>query len=257
MSLPRTLFACALAAGAGTAQAFSCAPTQSDECRLELSTLTIVFDAGIYNFDGDSQLNGSDGYVVGYTVGAGQFPDLDAVDSNGGTRVGFSFDPGMYGQVGGSGFSGDHEAFAYFTFNNLQFIPKPGYRLDGVEFTVAGSFSRVGNGYVALGVPGAVQFNGDQFTGSHLFDTFSLQQQYMAYFSANASYEEGEDGTAASYGTASAAFDFASLVAHVSAVPEPQVSALWLLGGLGVAGAVRMRGQRGGRRDEAAPAAAT
>ena len=224
------------------AQAFSCAPTGNLECRLELSTLSIVFDAGVYNFNGDSQFNGSDGSVTGYTAGAGQFPELIAVDSAGGMRAGFSFAPNMAAGVGGSGISGNHEATASFSFDNLQFIARPGYRVDGVEFSVSGYRSQVGNGWAWIGVPGIPVYNGDQFSASHVYapDTAS----YAASFGASATYLEGEDGTAAAYGTASVAFTAAGLVARVSAVPEPPAWCLWLPAGalLATAGWRRRRG---------------
>jgi len=245
MTRRHLLLALALIAS-GSAQAFSCAPTDNQECRLELSKVSIVFDSGVYNFDGDSQFIGSDGYVQGFTVGAGQFPDLAPVDANGGLRAGFSFNPGMVGQVGGSGFSGDHEAFASFGFYGLQFIARPGYQVDAVEFSVAGGRTQVGNGYVALNLPGGPQFTGDLFKSQALFAPGT--PQFGAYFSANASYEEGEDGIPASYGKASAFFDAVSLVAHVSAIPEPGTAALWLLGGLVVAMAVGKRTPRSARR---------
>ena len=230
MTPRHTLLAIALAASS-SAQAFSCAPTGNAECRLELSTITIVFDAGIYNFDGDSQFNGSDGYVQGYTVGAGQFPDLTPIDTHGGLHVGFSFAPGMVGVVGGSGFNGTHEAFASFSFNGLQFIAKPGFQVDAVAFSVHGGLTQVGNGHVGLLIPGVPQFVGDQFTARDLYAPGT--PQFIAAFSASASYQEGEDGTAVSYGTASAFFDSASIIAQVRAIPlsEPAGWSIWLLGG--------------------------
>jgi hypothetical protein len=220
----------ALLAHAG-AHALSCGADEGDPCLLELSTVTIVFSQGIYSFDGDSQLIGSDGYVNGYTAGSGQFPELTSLDTDGGLRAGFSLAPAMVGQVGGSGIEGSHEAFAYFTFSGLQFVAKPGYRIDGVELSASGSRATAGDGYVALLVPGVPIFDGDRFSGSAVLDPFSAQS-FSAGFSANAYYEEGDDGTAAAYGTARASIDAASVVVHLSAVPEPASVALWLLGGM-------------------------
>jgi hypothetical protein len=220
------------------AQAFSCAPTEGQECRLELSTVTIVFDSGIYNFNGESQFIGSDGYVTGYTVGSGEFPELSVVDTNDGQRAGFSFAPPMSGQVGGSGIAGYHEASASFAFSALQFVARPGYRVDGVELSVSGSRTLVGNGYVALTVPGIPAFVGDQFTGTAILDPFSAQN-FAGGFLASTYYEEGDGGTATQYGTASVALTAASLIVHVSAVPEPATTLLWLLGGLGLAAVQR------------------
>lgn len=237
MNLQHALIALALTAS-GSAQAFSCAPTGTQECRLELSTVTIVFDSGVLNFDGDSQFNGTDGYVVGYTIGSGQFPNLDTVDTGGGRRAGFSFNPGMYGQVGGSGFEGSHEAFASFGFTGLQFIAKPGFKVDEVEFTVTGGFTQVGNGHVALQVQGPLQITGDLFSAQSLYAPGT--GDYAAWLSASAHYEEGDDGGANAYGTASAFFDSASIVARVSPVPLPG-AVLSMLSGLGTLAIVTSR----------------
>jgi len=223
-----------------SAQAFSCAPTGHLECRLELSTVTVVFDAGVMNFDGDSQTNGPDAFIAGYTVGAGQFPDLTPLDLAGGTRAGFSFDPGMYGAVGGSGFNGYFEASASFLFTGLRFEARPGFAVTGVEFTVAGARDAVGTGYVALNLPTAPLFTGSEFVAGRMYGN---TEDLGASFYMSASYLEGEDGTAASYGTASARFSLASVVAHVTAVPEPATAWLLLAGGVGIAAAQRRRGR--------------
>lgn len=216
-------------AASGAAQAFSCAPTGNAECRLELGTVTIVFESGVYNFDGDTQFNGSDGYATGYTVGAGQFPELEPLEAHGGLSAGFAFVPGMAAWVGGSGFEGTHEAFVYYSFSAMQFIPRPGYRLDGVELTVTGALTKAGNGYVGLYLPISPVFSGDSFTMRHVYGPET--RDFFAGFFATASYMEGDDGTAADYGTASASFSWTSLVAHVSAVPEPGTASLWLRSG--------------------------
>lgn len=225
------------------AHAFSCAPTGGQECRLDLSTATIVFDSGVYSFGGDSQFIGSDGGVSGYTAGSGEFPELTVVDTNGGQRVGFSFAPPMAGQVGGSGIAGYHEASANFAFSALQFIPHPGYRIDGIELSISGSRTVVGNGYVALTVPGIPVFTGDEFTGTGVLDPFSAQN-FGGGFLASAYYEEGDDGTANQYGTASVAFNAASLIVLVSAVPETGSAGLLALG-LGVVGCLVTRRRTG------------
>jgi len=230
----RFLLAALLFTAHASAQAFSCAPTGGDECRLELSTVTIVFDAGVYNFNGETQFIGTDGYVNGYTTGSGDFPELTPIDTNGGLRAGFGFAPPMYGQVGGSGFEGYHEASASFLFVGMAFVAKPGFQVDGVELTVTGTRTSAGNGYVGLTVPGIPTFDGDQFTGSAVLDPFSAQA-FGAGFTINAYYEEGEDGGAAAFGTASAALTSARLLVHVSAVPEASAYAL-MLAGLGLVG---------------------
>lgn len=237
MKLHHWLFAagCALAS---TAHAFSCAPTGSDPCTLELSTATVVFDQGTSNFFGETQASGSDAFVGGYAPG--DFPELTAIDTQKGTRVGFSFTPNMYAQVGGSGFQGFHEASASFTFDNLVFAPRAGYYLTGVEFTVKGARGQVGNGQAPIAVPGIPVQDGDNFTSSDVWHPF--QKTFTAALAANAFYQEGPDGTAAEYGTAFARFDYVSIVAHIAAVPEPDST--WLL----LAGAAALGGFRHRKR---------
>lgn len=225
------------------AHAFSCAPTDNQACRLELPALTVLFDAGIYNFDGDSQLSGSDGYVVGYTVGSGEFPDLTPVSTA--QRAGFSFVPTMLAEVGGSGIDGTHEASASFAFSALQFIAKPGWRIDAIEFEVDGTRRSAGNGTVALNLPGPAVATGAQaFTSRGVFAPGS--GNFAASFGVGADYLEGEDGGAASFGTAGASFTEVRLLAQVSAVPEPAALALWLLGAAALGVSLR-RSQRATR----------
>jgi hypothetical protein len=99
------------------------------------------------------------------------------------------------------------------------------------------------DGHVGLLLPGVPQFVGDQFTAEGLLAPGT--PQFIAAFTVSASYEEGEDGTVASYGTASAFFNSASIVAQVSAIalPEPAGFSLWLLGGFALAAAQRPRVQ--------------
>ena len=222
------------------ALAFNCTPTEGEECIFSQGPLVVVFEAGQYSFDGDSQLNGIDGLVGGYTAGTHEFPDLTPVDL-GGNRYGFEFSTPMFGSVGGSGFSGDHEASANFRFEYLRFEAAPGWRIDSLELGVTGERRAVGVASVALNVPGAFQFTGDAFT---TFGILPLESTgFGAGFSAWTTYEEDGDGGAASFGTAYARFDNVRLVAQLSPVPEPATALLWLMGAalLGV----RMRCGRG------------
>lgn len=227
-----------LALTAPATHAFTCTPTEGDECRLALGPLTVVFEAGQYSFDGDSQLNGSDGYVTGYTVGTFEFPALTPLDLGGG-RFGFSFSPPMSGAVGGSGIEGEHEASASFRFDSLRFEAAPGFRLDDLIFTVTGERRSNGVAGVALNLPGTPVFQGDAFSASGSLPLGSTG--FGAGFSAWTVYEEDGEGGAASYGTAFAMFHGVSLVAQVSAVPEPSAWALWAVGVVGAAGLTRRR----------------
>ncbi|WP_157039823.1 hypothetical protein [Aquincola tertiaricarbonis] len=223
------------------ANAFSCAPTETQECRLELSTVTVRWDNGIDNFIVDTQYNGTDGYVYGYSSSA-DFPNLTAVDIAGGTRAGFSFVPNMVGQVGGSGINGYHEGSASFLFKRMEFIAKSGFKVDAIEFTITGNRSQVGNGYAAIGVPGVPEFTGDSFVATALWTP--NQTTFGGFISVSAFYQEGEDGTAADYGTAFASLDSVRIVAYVSAVPEPAQAYLMLAGALLLVAARRAQSQQ-------------
>lgn len=213
---------------------FSCVPTDTYECRLDLSRLTIVFGSGVNNYQSDGQLNGLDGWVAFDST----FPTLTPVDESGGLRAGFQFVPVLAGQVGGSGWSGTHEAMAFLRFDQLAFVPRPGWRVDAVEFSTRGERGSAGNGSVALGLPGAPVFDGSGFSASGLFAPQTVTWQ--VWFSALAEYEEGDDGDAVSYGTAWASFSSFRLVAHLSPVPEAPALALWL-GGAGLLALARVR----------------
>ena len=241
--MPAAVLVGLLTLAAPATHAFTCTPTEGDECRLVLGPLTVVFEAGQFSFDGDSQLNGSDGYVTGYTVGTYEFPDLTPLDLGAG-RFGFGFLPPMSGAVGGSGFEGEHEASASFRFESLRFEVAPGFRLDDLVFTVTGERRSSGVAGVALNLPGTPVFQGDAFTASGALPLGSTG--FGAGFSAWTVYEEDGEGGAASYGTVYARFDSVSLVAQVSAVPEPSAWALWAVGVVGAAGlAHRRRGVDG------------
>jgi hypothetical protein len=232
-----TLLLCALAMPA-TSQAFNCTPTEGEACTFSHGSLVVVFEAGQYSFDGDSQLNGVDGQVDGYTVGTHEFPDLWPLDLGAG-RLGFEFVTPMFGSVGGSGFVGEHEASASFRFDDLRFEAAPGWRIDDLALSVTGERRTVGFANVALNLPGPPQFSGSLFTATGRLPVGSTG--FGAGFSAWTTYEEDGEGGAASYGTAYARFDNVRLVAQISPVPEPASLLLGLVGGAAVIGWCRRR----------------
>lgn len=218
--------------------AFNCAPTEGEECRLTIGPLTIAFLDGVYSFDGDSQLNGQDGYVTGYTVGTHQFPDLTPLDLGQG-RLGFEFAPGMAGAVGGSGFAGEHEASATFAFTRIRLEPAPGWQVMGQELSITGERRTVGNGIVVLNLHGTPSFDGDRFVS--LGSAPADNDGFGAGFSTWTVYEEDGDGGAASYGTAYARFDSVRFMVQLAPVDEPATGWMALAGVLALA--ARLRGR--------------
>jgi hypothetical protein len=139
----------------------------------------------------------------------------------------------MEGAVGGSGFVGEHEAFAWFAFTNLRFEAAPGWRVDGLEMTIAGERRVVGQASVALNVHATPIFDGDSFTA--LGSAPADNNGFDASFSAWTVYEEDGEGGAVSYGTAYLRFDSVKVMALMSPVPEPAPWLLTLVGALGLA----------------------
>lgn len=212
------------------AVAAACAPS-SDPCTVDLGNATVTFGQGSGSYFADAMLTmGSDG---SYGANTDLFSTFAIVHQSGGD--GFSFAPQVYGAVGGSGMNGFHEVMGYFRFIDMTFAAKPGYQLDGVQMTVTGTQNFFGDASATVSVPVAAISNGSNFSFSGAIDASNAYLQ--ADFIINASYLEGPNGTALSYGTASASFDSATFIARVSAVPEPSH---WAMLGLG-AGLILLR----------------
>lgn len=197
-----------------------CRTGDAAPCTLAFGALRANFMQGQYGFDGDSQQSGQDSWVTGYTVGTYDFPNLFPLETPG--SHGFWFAPGMAGSVGGSGFSGDHQAEASFEFADLVFVAAPGWKIDSLRMTITGERQSFGDATTNLSLPGlTVEFNGDDFIASGLLPHYI--PHYRAGFNLSTSYEEGEDGTAAVYGTARAQIDRVSIQAQMTrlTIPEP------------------------------------
>lgn len=69
----------------------------------------------------------------------------------------------------------------------------------------------------------------------------SFQTTFSAFLDANAFYQQGDDGTAAAYGTAFARFDEVRIVAHIAAVPEASTVLLFAWGALIITAVARAR----------------
>lgn len=228
--------ALAVAAGTGWAAPGSC-DGSSDACSFDLGRVTVTLAQGAASYAaGAGFLSGEDGDAV---FQPSLFPTL-SLHSAGATE-GFSFLPGLQLRVGGSGRNGYHELQGWFEFSGLGFQAKPGWRLDALRLEVTGSRNVVGDASWYYSLPFALQADGERLAGSGAInpDDASLR----AELTVNAAYLEGEDGTAVSYGYATAGFDSARFVATVSAVPEPQTLLLWL-GGAGLLWAWQARVRR-------------
>ncbi|WP_046113944.1 hypothetical protein [Aquincola tertiaricarbonis] len=210
----------------------------SDPCSFDLGRVMVTLAQGAASYAAGAEfLNGEDG---DYVFQPNLFSML-ALTSAGATE-GFSFVPGLQLRVGGSGRNGYHELRGWFEFSGLSFQAKPGWRLDGLQLQVIGSRNVVGDASWSYGLPFALQFNGDSFAGSGAINPDDAAVR--AELTINAAYLEGEDGTAVSYGYATAGFESARFVATVSAVPEPGAVALWL-GGAALLGAWGRRARPG------------
>lgn len=195
-------------------------------CMLAFGPLRARFAESRFAFDGDSQQSGADAWVTGYTVGTYDFPPLYTLDPPG--AYGFWFAPGMAGAVGGSGFSGEHMVDASFTFSGLTFLPEPGWTIDTLTMTITGKRYAFGDATALLTLPGlSITYAGEDFTASGLLPTDIAH--FRTGFSLWTSYEEGEDGTAAVYGTARAQFDRVSVEARMTRLTIPEPGSLALL----------------------------
>jgi hypothetical protein len=232
--------ACLLLASALPAAAAVC-DGSANPCTLDLGKVGVEFPQGAFSYAADALMtNGSDGYA-GFA--SGFLPTLAEIHGAG--TDGFSFNPQIVGNVGGSGINGVHEVQAFFEFNDIAFLAQPGYKIDQIDFIVSGSSGRVGDSSVDIVLPGPLVFNGEAFTSTAVLGAATTK--FRGEFTINAVYVDGGADPPPFYGTANASFDKVSLVAHVSAVPEPQHAAL-LLAGLLVLGAAGPRLLRAGAR---------
>ncbi len=204
----------------------TCISSGSDPCTLKFGALSVNFAQGQYSFDGDSQQSGQDSWVTGYTVGTYSFPDMypqETPDSHG-----FSFAPAMAGQVGGSGFSGDHQVEAFFELFDVTFQAEPGWAIESLLMTITGKRRFFGDAYANLLLPNlTVIFSGEDFSA-----TGYLPQQlphFRAGFSLWTAYEEDDDGNAAVYGNAAAQLDRVSIQAQMKQLTVPEPSSPMLL----------------------------
>lgn len=198
----------------------------SDPCSVDLGRVTASFAAGAATYFAEAVVtNGSDASV---SPGPQSLPPLLITHATG--SDGFSIQPQVYTYVGGSGIQGLHEVVATLQFTGLSFTADPGYQISGVQAVIKGSFSLVGNGYGSLYVPAAVQWNDTNFSATLALDPTAAD--FFIGFNVSASYLEGDDGTAASYGAGSASFDSVAFIVNVTAapVPEPASAALLAVG---------------------------
>lgn len=198
----------------------------SDPCTIDLGRASASFAAGAASYFAEAVV------VSGSDMSLSANPQLLSVTqiSHGGGSDSFIVNPQIYAYVGGSGVQGLHEASATLQFTGLSFAADPGYRITSIQAIAKGSFALVGNGYGGLLVPGVPQWGvPPSFTATWSVDPANAD--VTLGFSAAASYLEGDDGTAASYGTASGSIDSLEFVVNVSPVPEVPPTALLALGG--------------------------
>ena len=219
----------------GASAAWAACDGSSDPCSIDLGRATAHFSTGAASYFAEMlPVNGSD-----FSMGAHPsfLPTLEVRE--GADADGFVFAPGIYASVGGSGIQGLHEVAANMQFAGLSFTADAGYQIVGVQAVLKGSYVLVDNGYGSLNVPAALQWDGQNFTATLSLDP--AEANLSLGFSIAAGYIEGEDGTAISYGTASATFDSLEFLVAVTPVPEPASALLWAGGAAGLAGLGRWR----------------
>ena len=222
------LLACATSSHA----ALTC-PNASGPCTIDLSTVTVTFGQGLSSFHAEAE---SDSW---YAEAPSAMPPLNEVDTTG--RAGFAFNPGVESHGMGTGSSSGWMS-GQFDFTDLVFTAKAGYKIDSIEFNVAGYRSTSGVASLSLELPAAPTFSGDNFTSAALLNGNTTA--FHAGFVGDVAYSIDDYGNAYDYGVADVAFSSASIVAHVSAVPEPETVAL-LLAGLPLLAVARRRSRRG------------
>lgn len=207
-----------------------------DPCTMDLGRVLAVLDQGDAGYHAESWMpEGWDGY---HNADAAFRPSLK-VEAGPGSD-GFSWRPGLYGYVGGSGLAGHHMVEATFTFQGLSFQAKPGWRLQRLEFVLTGTASSSGNGSIEAWLPGTVADLGQgTWRAAGVLNPADAGTSRYG-FRIGASYLPGDDGGGASDGAASMVIDSARFMAHVTAVPEPAAAAS-LLAGLGLLAATRRR----------------
>jgi hypothetical protein len=225
LSLTALLLSCGLQFVATAATAAPC-DGSSDPCSIDLGRATANFATGAASYYAEAVLlNGTDAY---YGVNPQFLPTVQLTHSAG--SDGFTFQPQMYASVGGSGIQGLFEVAAMLQFTGLTFAAQPGYQITRLQAVVKGSFSLVGNGYGGLSLPGPLQWVDQNFTATVSLDPAAAD--FQTGFTVAASYVEGEEGTALSYGTASASIDSVAFIVGVSPVPEPDSWAMLAAGGV-------------------------
>jgi len=223
-----TQFSTALLIGCGlqltSAAAMAACDGSSTPCSIDLGRATASFASGAASYDAQITLvNGSD---AAFSASPLFLPTLQLTHTADGD--GFSFLPQMFASVGGSGIQGLHEVAATLQFTGLSFAADPGYRITGVQAVLKGTFSLVGNGYGGLSLPGPLQWTDQNFTATLTLDPAAAD--LLTGFSIAASYLQGDDGTALSYGAGSASFDSLAFVVGVAPVSEPGSMALFAAG---------------------------
>ena len=233
---PRTALCWAMAAWVFAALSPALAATpgncdgSSDPCSFDLGRVTVTLAQGAASYNAGAEfLSGDDG---DFMADPSLFSSL-ALQQSGATE-GFSFAPSPQLRVGGSGRNGYHQLQGFFEFTGLRFQANPGWRIDALRLEITGQRNVVGDASWSYGLPFALSFNGESFSGSGAInpDDAAVRGELMV----SAAYVEGEDGTAPVYGYATAAFQSARFVATVSAVPEPATLALWIVGLAGLVG---------------------
>lgn len=210
----------------------------SSPCSINLGRASAQFAIGAAAYNAEAFL--VDGSDASFGFSPQFLPTLQV--SHGDGQDGFSFLPSISAYVGGSGIQGMHSVAAFLRFSQMSFTPAAGYQITGVQAVLTGSYSLTGNAFGTLNVPGAIDWTDQNFSATWALDPAAADVDVS--FTIAASYVEGDDGTALSYGAASASFDRLAFRVNVSPVPEPGTAALLLLGAAVLPMVARRRARR-------------
>lgn len=212
------ILSCCVPVCSGSAAAATC-DGSSDPCSVDLGRAVVRFATGAVSYFTEAVITmGNDASVNASPY----FLPLNVTHTA--SSENFIIGPQIYTYVGGSGIQGFHQVVATLQTTGWSFAAEPGYQITNVEAVVKGTFYTVGDAWGYVNIPAAVHRSDDQYTAT--LSLYPPAADMSIGFEISASYLQGEDGTALSYGAGSASIDSVEFIVSVSPVPEPASAAL-------------------------------